>query len=480
MNYRMVVYLMGWVLNIEAFLMLLPCAVSLLYRDGCLRYFLPVIAAGWLAGWLCVRRKPKNTVFYAREGMICVALVWICLSLTGALPFWLSGQIPAFYDAMFEVISGFTTTGASILTDVEALSPSMLMWRSFTHWIGGMGILVFMLAILPLTAGGGYSMYLMKAESPGPSVGKMTPKIRNTAKILYTIYLAMTLLQIVLLLLGGMPLFDSLCVTFGSAGTGGFGIKNDSMASYTVYQQAVTTTFMILFGVNFNVYYLFLIRRFKDGLRCEEMRVYLAVILAAVLCITWNIRGMFPSLFSAFHHAAFQVASIITTTGYSTVDFEQWPQFSKTILIGLMLIGACAGSTGGGMKISRLIIGVKEMARELYSSIHPRSVRVLRFEGKAIEHQVIRSVNAFFAAYFVIFAVSVLLVSLDNFDFTTNFTAVAATFNNIGPGLSQVGPMSNFSQLSVLSKCVLMFDMLAGRLEIFPLLILFLPSTWKK
>ena len=324
-------------------------------------------------------------------------------------------------------------------------------------------------------------MHLMRAESPGPSVGKLTPKVKNTAKILYVIYLVMTIIQVVLLLLGGMPLFDSLATSFGTAGTGGFGIKNNSIAYYdSYYLQGVITVFMILFGVNFNVYYLFSIGHFKEGIRCEEARVYLGIILVSALCITWNIRDMFPTLFDAFHHAAFQVATIITTTGFSTVDFDQWPQFSKTILIGLMLIGACAGSTGGGMKVSRIIIWVKETKKEISSLLHPRSVKVLKMEGKAIEHNVVRSVNAYFIAYFLIFALSVLTVSLDNFDFTTTFTAVAATFNNIGPGLAGVGPMSNFSQMSFLSKYVLMFDMLAGRLEIFPMLLLFTPSTWKR
>lgn len=480
MNLKIVFYYLGWVLNIEAVLMLLPCAVSLIYQDGCLPDFLLAMAMCAAVGWAAVHKKPKDTVFYAREGFLTVALTWVALSFFGALPFWFSREIPSLTDALFETISGFTTTGASILTNVEGLSPSMLMWRSFTHWVGGMGVLVFILAILPLV-GGGYNMHLMRAESPGPSVGKLTPKVKNTAKILYVIYLVMTIIQVVLLLLGGMPLFDSLATSFGTAGTGGFGIKNSSIAYYdSYYLQGVITVFMILFGVNFNVYYLFSIGHFKEGIRCEEARVYLGIILVSALCITWNIRDMFPTLFDAFHHAAFQVATIITTTGFSTVDFDQWPQFSKTILIGLMLIGACAGSTGGGMKVSRIIIWVKETKKEISSLLHPRSVKVLKMEGKAIEHNVVRSVNAYFITYFLIFVLSVLAVSLDNFDFTTTFTAVAATFNNIGPGLAGVGPMSNFSQMSFLSKYVLMFDMLAGRLEIFPMLLLFTPSTWKR
>ena len=381
---------------------------------------------------------------------------------------------------MFETISGFTTTGASILSDVEALSPSLLMWRSFTHWVGGMGVLVFVLAILPL-AGGGYSMYLMRAESPGPSVGKLTPKVKNTAKILYLIYLVMTVLQMILLLIGGMPLFDSLATSFGTAGTGGFGIWNDSIAHYnSYYLQGVITVFMILFGVNFNVYYLLSIRKWKEALQCDEARVYFGIIACSILVITINIRAMFPTLFDAFHHAAFQVGTIITTTGFSTVDFDQWPELSKTILVGLMLVGACAGSTGGGMKVSRLIIWFKEIRKEIASLLHPRSVKVLKTEGKVIEPSVVSSVNAYFITYFFLYAASVLIVSLDNFDFTSNFTAVAATLNNIGPGLGAVGPTCNFGGFSILSKLVLMFDMLAGRLELFPMLLLFAPRTWMR
>lgn len=396
MNLKIVFYYLGWVLNIEAVLMLLPCAVSLIYGDGMLPYFLIVMAMCVAIGWITAHKKPSDTVFYAREGFLAVALTWVMLSFFGALPFWLSREIPSLVDAMFETISGFTTTGASILTNVEALSPSLLMWRSFTHWVGGMGVLVFVLAILPLV-GGGYSMYLMRAESPGPSVGKLTPKVKNTAKILYLIYFVMTLIQMVLLLIGGMPLFDSLATSFGTAGTGGFGIWNDSIAHYnSYYLQGVITVFMILFGVNFNVYYLLSIRKLKEACQCEEARVYFAIIAASILVITMNIRTMFPSLFDAFHHAAFQVGTIITTTGFSTVDFDKWPELSKTILVGLMLVGACAGSTGGGMKVSRFIIWFKEMRKEIAVLLHPRSVKVLKTEGKVIESAVVNSVNAYF------------------------------------------------------------------------------------
>ncbi|WP_312443373.1 TrkH family potassium uptake protein [Lacrimispora sp.] len=478
MNKKVIIYLMGWILNIEAVFMLLPFITALIYQESSGYWFLAVMAVCGGIGLIFTRRKPENMVFFAKEGFVTVALSWIVLSFFGAMPFYLSGEIPRFEDAMFEVISGFTTTGSSILPDVESLSQCMIMWRSFTHWIGGMGVLVFILSILPLA--GGYNMYIMKAESPGPSVGKLVPKVRTTAKILYKIYLFMTLLQVILLLLGGMPLFDSLAISFGTAGTGGFGIKNSSMAFYdSYYLQGVVTVFMILFGINFNVYHLLLTRHPKEAFRCEEARAYLGIIAASVLFITFNIRGSFGSLFSAFHHAAFQVASIITTTGYSTVDFDLWPEFSKGILVALMFIGACAGSTGGGFKVSRVVILLKAVKKELASMIHPRSVKIIKLEGKPVEHNVLRSINTFLGAYIVIFTVSVLIVSLDNFDFTTNFTAVAATFNNIGPGLAGAGPLQNFSNFSALSKYVMMFDMLAGRLEVFPMLLIFAPSTWK-
>ena len=480
MNYAIIRYLLGWVLIFESCFLTLPCITAVIYQEREGFAFLAVLALCLVLGMLLTARRPKRDTFYTKEGFVVVTLAWVLLSAMGALPFVFNGDIPSFTDALFETISGFTTTGASILSDVEALSPSLLMWRSFTHWVGGMGVLVFVLAILPL-AGGGYSMYLMRAESPGPSVGKLTPKVKNTAKILYLIYLVMTVLQMILLLIGGMPLFDSLATSFGTAGTGGFGIWNDSIAHYnSYYLQGVITVFMILFGVNFNVYYLLSIRKWKEALQCDEARVYFGIIACSILVITINIRAMFPTLFDAFHHAAFQVGTIITTTGFSTVDFDQWPELSKTILVGLMLVGACAGSTGGGMKVSRFIIWFKEIRKEIASLLHPRSVKVLKTEGKVIEPSVVSSVNAYFITYFFLYAASVLIVSLDNFDFTSNFTAVAATLNNIGPGLGAVGPTCNFGGFSILSKLVLMFDMLAGRLELFPMLLLFSPSTWKK
>ena len=426
-----------------------------------------------------VRKQPANKVFYAKEGCVTVALSWIVMSLMGALPFVFSGVIPSIVDAMFETVSGFTTTGASILKDVEVLPRCMLFWRSFTHWIGGMGVLVFLLCLLPMS-GGGYSMNLMKAESPGPSVSKLVPKVRSTAKLLYGLYVALSLLELALLLLGSMPLFDALCTTFGTAGTGGFGIKNSSIGEYSAYIQSIVTIFMILFGINFNVYFLLYMRKPKEALRCEEAGWYLAIIAVSTLIITVFIRNSFPDLVTAFRHAAFQVGSIITTTGFSTVDFNVWPAVPRAILVLLMFIGACAGSTGGGIKVSRIVLLFRTMTREIGQIIHPHMVKKLKFEGRVVGQEVLRSVNAFMVAYVLIFAVSTLFVCLDGFDLVTSFTAVAATLNNIGPGLEMVGPIGNFSCFSDLSKIVLIFDMLAGRLEIFPLLVLFFRDTWKK
>ena len=415
---------------------------------------------------------------YTKEGYVAVALGWIVMSILGAVPFLLTGAITNPVDALFETVSGFTTTGASILTDVEVLPKCLLFWRSFTHWIGGMGVLVFLLMILP--AVGGSHMNLMKAESPGPSVGKLVPKVKSTAKILYGIYIFLSILQVVLLLLGKMPLFDALTTTFGTAGTGGFGIHNSSIAGYSTYIQVVVTIFMILFGVNFNVYFLLLGKKVAQAFKCEELRWYLGIITAAVLCIGWNIRGMFGSVGEAMQQSAFQVASVITTTGFSTANFDAWPQVSRTILVMLMFIGACAGSTGGGIKVSRFIILAKSLNKEMHQYLHTRGIRKVKLDGKVIEHEVVRATNVFMTAYIFIFAVSMLALAFEGTDLVTNFTAVAATFNNIGPGLAKVGPMENFSLFSNPAKLVLTFDMLAGRLEIFPLLLLFVRDTWKR
>ena len=479
MNYSMIFFIIGWVFIIEAALMAPSALVAVLYSERSIWAFAAAIGLCLLLGVPLVRKQPANKVFYAKEGCVTVALSWIVMSLMGALPFVFSGVIPSIVDAMFETVSGFTTTGASILKDVEVLPRCMLFWRSFTHWIGGMGILVFLLCLLPMS-GGGYSMNLMKAESPGPSVSKLVPKVRSTAKLLYGLYVALSLLELTLLLLGSMPLFDALCTTFGTAGTGGFGIKNSSIGEYSAYIQSIVTIFMILFGINFNVYFLLYMRKPKEALRCEEAGWYLAIIAASTLIITVFIRNSFPDLATAFRHAAFQVGSIITTTGFSTVDFNVWPAVPRAILVLLMFIGACAGSTGGGIKVSRIVLLFRTMTREIGQIIHPHMVKKLKFEGRVVGQEVLRSVNAFMVAYVLIFAVSTLFVCLDGFDLVTSFTSVAATLNNIGPGLELVGPASNFSCFSDLSKIVLIFDMLAGRLEIFPLLVLFFRDTWKK
>lgn len=478
MNYAIIRYILGWILNFEAAFMLLPCIVALIYGESQGWSFVITIILCLAVGILLMRKAPKNKVFFAREGFVAVALSWVVLSVAGALPFIISGSIPNVVDALFETISGFTTTGASILSDVESLSHCILFWRSFTHWIGGMGVLVFVLAILPMN--GGYHMNLMKAESPGPSVGKLAPKVKTTAKILYGIYIAMTLLEVILLLLGQMPLFDALTTSFGTAGTGGFGIKNNSIAGYSSYLQVIITIFMILFGINFNFYFFFLVRKPKQAFKMEEVRYYLGIIFVTTTIITVIVASHYDTIADALRHAAFQVASIITTTGFATTDFNLWPQVPKTILVLLMFVGACAGSTGGGMKVSRFVILMKTVGKELKQFVHPKNIKKIQMDGRVIEHEVVRSVNVFLVSYVMIFAFSVLIIGFDDKDLITNFTAVAATFNNIGPGLELVGPTENFGIFSSGAKIVLMFDMLAGRLEIFPLLLLFVRDTWKK
>ncbi len=477
MNSSIIRYILGGVLKIEGILMFLPCIVAIIYgeREGFCYLFVAVSCI--VLGSLMTFRKPRNQVFYLKEGCVATALSWILISLMGCLPFWISKEIPSFTDALFETISGFTTTGASILSDVEALSHSAMFWRSFTHWIGGMGVLVFLLAVIPLS--GGSNINLMRAESPGPSVGKLVPKVRYTARILYIIYLGMTLLEIIFLIAGKMPVFDALTITFGTAGTGGFGIKNDSMASYSPYLQWVATIFMILFGVNFNAYYLMLFGKFKKAFSMEEVRYYFIIIFVSVGIICCNILDSAAGIFDALTQASFQVASIMTTTGFSTVDFNLWNGTCKTVLVMLMFIGACAGSTGGGIKVSRVVMLGKTVIKELNSYIHPKSIQKIYFEEKPVEHDVLRSINVYFVTFMVIFTASVWALSFEGRDLITNFTAVSAALNNIGPGLELVGPTSNFGLLSPFSKYVLMFDMLAGRLELFPLLILFHPAIWK-
>ena len=479
MNYAIVFRLLGYILMIEGVLLLLPAATSLIYAEWAVMGVFLLTAAISAALGLGLRTiKPRSKVFYMREGFAATALSWIAISIVGAVPFVLTGCIPNPVDALFETVSGFTTTGASILPAVEGLPNGILLWRSFTHWIGGMGVLVFLLSLLPLT--GGSHVNLMKAESPGPQVDKLVPKVQSTAKILYGIYFCLTVLEVGFLLAGGMSVFESILTAFGTAGTGGFGFKNDSFASFSPYIQWVVTIFMILFGVNFNAYFLLLMRRFRRAAASEEVRGYFLMILIAIAIITANIHSMYNGVGEALRHAAFQVGSIVTTTGFSSCDFDLWPTLSKEILVMLMFVGACAGSTGGGIKVSRVLILGKTLGKELKQALHPQVVAPIRMDGKLINHETIRTTNVYMAAYLFIFTVSLFLVSLDGFDMVTNFTSVAATLNNIGPGLNQVGPMMNFGGFSNFAKLVLIFDMLAGRLEIFPMLVLFLPDTWRK
>lgn len=475
----MILFVLGNMLKVEGILMIPSALVSIYYGEECAGAFVITICLLILIGIVATAYAPKNKVIYAREGFIIVALSWIGLSLFGALPFYISREIPAFIDCFFETVSGFTTTGASILTEIEHMPKGLLFWRSFTHWIGGMGVLVFMLAIIPLA--GDRSMHLMRAEVPGPNVGKLTPKLKSTALILYSIYVSLTIIEIVLLLLGGMPLYDSLIHAFGTAGTGGFSSKNLSVAAYdSAYIDWVIAIFMLLFGVNFNVYYLLLIRNFSQALMSEELRVYLGIVITSMVVIAINIMHLFGSFWEAFRFSAFQVASIITTTGYATANFDLWPELSRCILVMLMVFGACAGSTGGGVKIARIVIMYKSAKREIAKMLHPRSVVAVKFEDKPLDAQTISGVHVFFSLYVSIVGASVLLVSLDNMDFQTTITAVFACINNIGPGLGMVGPIGNYFEFSILSKLVLSANMLLGRLEIFPILLLAIPAAWRK
>ena len=478
MNRSMIRYILGWVLKIEAVLMLLPCATAVIYQEKEITTFLIVTALCAACGFLLTLKKPDNTVFYLKEGCMATALSWIVMSLFGCLPFIISGAIPSFTDALFETISGFTTTGATILADVEILPHSILLWRSFTHWIGGMGVLVFLLAVVPMS--GGSNMNLMKAESPGPSVGKLVPRVRITARILYYIYIGMTITQIVLMVLGGAPLFDAVTISFGTAGTGGFGIRNDSIAGYSPYIQWLVAVFMALFGVNFNAYYFMLYRKWKKAFSMEEVRYYLLIMFGVTGIITIDVLRASLGTGHTVRDVFFQVSSLMTSTGFSTLDYDIWPVTSKTLLVMIMFVGACAGSTGGGIKVSRFVILLKTMKKEMSSYMYPKSIRKIRMEGKPVEHEVVRAVNVFFITFMMLFALSILIVSFDGKDMISNFTGVLACLNNIGPGMEMAGPTENFASFSVLSKYVLMFDMLAGRLELFPLLLLFHPSAWKQ
>ncbi len=481
MNYKMMGRFIGQTIAIEAVMLLPALGISLFggEQNALKGFLIALIIMVALSGILLAVCRESKRIFGAREGMVCVGLSWIVLSLLGCLPFWISREIPRFMDAFFETVSGFTTTGSSILSDVESLSKGLLYWRSFTHWVGGMGVLVFMLAIIPASGSDkGFTMHLLRAESPGPDVGKLVPKMRQTATILYLIYVGMTIINVIFLLFGGMSFFESLCTAFGTAGTGGFGIKNDSMASYSPYIQNVCTVFMFLFGINFSCYYLILLGQIRSVFRDEELRMYIGMVVITIILITLNIRHLYGTLSETIRHSAFQVSTIVTTTGFATTDFDQWPSFSKALLMMLMVVGACAGSTGGGLKCSRVLLLFKSLGRNIRQVLNPRKVQVIRNNDRVVDEKILANTNAYLAAYVIIIIVSFLIVSLDNFSTTTNLTAVLACFNNIGPGLEAVGPTCNFGAYSDTSKLVLILDMLAGRLEIFPILALFAKGTW--
>lgn len=483
MNYKMMGRFIAQILMITGVFMLPALAISLYCGDtGAVYGFLLTLGAFVLViGLLTLTCRGAASAFYAKEGLVCAGASWIVLSLLSCLPFYFSREIPSYLDALFEIVSGFTTTGASIVPEVEKLSKGILYWRSFSHWLGGMGVLVFLLA---LTQGGGkgqgFTMHLLRAESPGPNVGKLVPKMRKTAAILYVLYICLTILNVIFLLFGKMPLFEAVCTAFGTAGTGGFGIKNDSIAGYSPYLQNVTTVFMALFGINFSCYYLLLIGNFRSVFKDEELRMYLGILVGATLLIAWNLWGFYPTLGETFRHAAFQVSSIMTTTGFATTDFGRWPAFSQSILLLLMVIGACAGSTGGGLKCARALLLFKGLKRNIHQVLHHRRVQAIRINDQVVEEKVLDNANAYLSAYVIILFLSFLMISLDGYSIGTNFSAVLACFNNIGPGLEAVGPTCNFGGYSALSKLVLILDMLAGRLEIFPILVLFSHSTWKR
>ena len=477
MNVKMLVYILGKVLLIEGALMFLPAACGIIYREQEFIYYLVLAAFYIIAGYVISKNKPKNMTIFIKDGCVATAMSWLLLSVCGCIPFTLTKEIPSFTDAMFETASGFTTTGASILTNVEALSHTSLLWRSLTHWIGGMGVLVFLLAIVPMT--GGSNMNLMKAESPGPSVGKIVPKVRTTAKMLYNIYMAITALEILILFVCGMPLFDSICSAFGTAGTGGFGIKNDSFASYAPHIQWIVAVFMLMFGANFNFYYFVTTRQVSKAFKLSETKVYVAVAAVATALVCFSIYGIYGNLGDSLRHALFQVATTMTTTGFATTDFDLWPSLAKFVLVALMFIGACASSTGGGIKISRFQIMFKTIRREIETYIHPKRVKKIQMDGKPVETETERSVALYFFIYLLVFVFSMLIISFEGHDLVTVFTSVAATLNNIGPGLSLVGPTHNYSFFTTLSKWVLIFDMIAGRLELIPILVFLNPFTYK-
>lgn len=480
MNKRSIIYILGWVLIVEAVAMQIGTITSLIYGEKEAWYFVLTGVVSAILGVLAVKvKKPKNMVLYQKAGFASTALSWILLSLVGCMPFWLSGEIPSFIDAFYETVSGITTTGATILNDVEALSKGMLMWRSFLHWLGGMGVIVFLLAIIP-KLGGQQNIFLMKAESPGPIIGKAVPRMRNYATMLYGIYITLTALEFILLLFGGLNVFEAINTSFSTAGTGGFGIYNSNAAAFdSYYVQMVIAVFMLLFGINFSVYLCLIARKFKQSLKFEELWIYLGIVAVSTAIIAFNISSIYKP-YDAFHQSFFYVTSIISTTGFGLTDVNKWPELSKTVIIILTFIGASAGSTGGGFKISRIILLFKEVRKEFSLLVHPRNVKLVKMDGKTVNHDIMRTTSMFLVLYIGVFAISFLLVSIDNMDFTTSFTAVAANLNNTGPGLGAVGPVGNYADFSILSKIVFIFDMLAGRLEIYPLLLLFAPSAWKK
>jgi trk system potassium uptake protein TrkH len=480
MNKRSIIYILGWVLIVESVAMQIGTVTSLIYGEKEAIYFVATGVVCAILGVLAVKvKKPKNMVLYQKAGFAATALSWILLSLAGCMPFWLSGEIPHFIDAFYETVSGFTTTGSTILNDVEALSKGMLMWRSFLHWLGGMGVIVFLLAIIP-KLGGQQNIFLMKAESPGPIIGKSVPRMRNYATMLYGIYIILTALEFILLLFGGLNVFEAINTSFSTAGTGGFGIYNSNAAAFdSYYVQMVIAVFMLLFGVNFSVYLCLIARKFKQSLKFEELWIYLGIVAVSTAIIAFNISSIYKP-YDAFHQSFFYVTSIISTTGFGLTDVNKWPELSKTVIIILTFIGASAGSTGGGFKISRIILLFKEVRKEFSLLVHPRNVKLVKMDGKAVNHDIMRTTSMYLVLYIGVFAISFLLVSIDNMDFTTSFTAVAANLNNTGPGLGAVGPVGNYADFSILSKIVFIFDMLAGRLEIYPLLLLFAPSAWKK
>lgn len=480
MNKRSIIYILGWVLIVEAVAMQIGTITSLIYGEKEAWYFVLTGVVSAIIGVLAIKvKKPKNMVLYQKAGFASTALSWILLSLVGCMPFWLSGEIPSFIDAFYETVSGITTTGATILNDVEALSKGMLMWRSFLHWLGGMGVIVFLLAIIP-KLGGQQNIFLMKAESPGPIIGKAVPRMRNYATMLYGIYIILTALEFILLLFGGLNVFEAINTSFSTAGTGGFGIYNSNAAAFdSYYVQMVIAVFMLLFGVNFSVYLCLIARKFKQSLKFEELWIYLGIVAVSTAIIAFNISSIYKP-YDAFHQSFFYVTSIISTTGFGLTDVNKWPELSKTVIIILTFIGASAGSTGGGFKISRIILLFKEVRKEFSLLVHPRNVKLVKMDGKAVNHDIMRTTSMYLVLYIGLFAISFLLVSIDNMDFTTSFTAVAASLNNTGPGLGAVGPVGNYADFSILSKIVFIFDMLAGRLELYPLLLLFAPSAWKK